>query len=113
MGLGDKAAAFALTEQAMVAVGTKKDAVFGPIPIEILARVAAQMRRWENPIGLLLLCGNFCRYLVMVRWQARHLLLHCSVSIPCSTRCAAIPLSKNSVRKSSHEDTNYTNRHEF
>jgi TolB-like protein/integral membrane sensor domain MASE1/class 3 adenylate cyclase/Tfp pilus assembly protein PilF len=43
MGLGDKPAAFALTEQAIIAVGTKKDAVFGPIPIEILARVAAQM----------------------------------------------------------------------
>ena len=28
------------------------------------------------------------------------------------TLCAAILLSKNSVRKSSREDTNYTNRHE-
>src|SRR5207247_2719146 len=33
MGVGEKAAAFALTEQAMAAVPIEKDAVFGPIPI--------------------------------------------------------------------------------
>jgi len=43
MGLGDKAAALALTEQAMVAVPIEKDALSGPNSIEILARVAAQM----------------------------------------------------------------------
>ncbi len=42
-GLGDKAAALALTEQAMSAVPTEKDALSGPNSIEILARVAAQM----------------------------------------------------------------------
>ena len=41
VGLGDKAAAFELIEQAMATVPIGKDAVFGPIPIEILARVAA------------------------------------------------------------------------
>jgi tetratricopeptide (TPR) repeat protein len=53
MGLGDKAAAFALTEQAMAAVPIEKDAVFGPIPIEILARVAAQMGEPDRAIAAL------------------------------------------------------------
>jgi TolB-like protein/class 3 adenylate cyclase/Tfp pilus assembly protein PilF len=43
MGLGDKAAAFKLIERAMVAVPIEKDALDGPIPTEILARVAARM----------------------------------------------------------------------
>jgi len=43
MGLGDKAAALALSEQAIAANPIEKDALTGPIPIEILARVAAQM----------------------------------------------------------------------
>jgi len=42
MGLGDKAAALALAEQAMAVNPIEKDALTGPIPIEILARVAAQ-----------------------------------------------------------------------
>jgi TolB-like protein/class 3 adenylate cyclase/Tfp pilus assembly protein PilF len=46
MGLGDKAAAFALAEQAMDAVPTDKDAVSGLTPVEILSRVAA---RFEDP----------------------------------------------------------------
>jgi TolB-like protein/class 3 adenylate cyclase/Tfp pilus assembly protein PilF len=43
MGLGDKAAAFALAEQAMAINPIDKDALDGPQSIEILARVAAQM----------------------------------------------------------------------
>jgi serine/threonine-protein kinase len=53
MGLGDKAAAFALTEQAMAAVPIEKDATDGPIPIEILARVAAQMNEPDRAIAAL------------------------------------------------------------
>jgi TolB-like protein/class 3 adenylate cyclase/Tfp pilus assembly protein PilF len=53
MGLGDKAAALALSEQAMAANPIEKDAVDGPIPIEILARVAAQMREPERAIAAL------------------------------------------------------------
>jgi nucleoside diphosphate kinase len=34
-------------------------------------------------------------------------------SIRSGILCAATPLSKNSARKSSREDTNYTNPHEF
>src|SRR4029079_769467 len=42
MGLGDKAGALALAEQAMAVMPIEKDALSGPFPIEILARVAAQ-----------------------------------------------------------------------
>jgi hypothetical protein len=41
MGLGDKAAAFAFVEKGMAAVPIEKDAMLGPTPIEMLARVAA------------------------------------------------------------------------
>ncbi|HJW38758.1 MAG TPA: adenylate/guanylate cyclase domain-containing protein [Candidatus Udaeobacter sp.] len=53
MGLGDKAAAFALTEQAMSAIPIEKDAADGPIPIEILARVAAKMDEPDRAIAAL------------------------------------------------------------
>jgi TolB-like protein/class 3 adenylate cyclase/Tfp pilus assembly protein PilF len=43
MGLRDKAAAFAFVEKGMVVVPIEKDALDGLGPIEILARVAAQM----------------------------------------------------------------------
>ena len=42
MSLGDKAAALAVSERAIAANPVEKDAVTGPIPIEILARVAAR-----------------------------------------------------------------------
>jgi TolB-like protein/Tfp pilus assembly protein PilF len=51
--LGDKAAAFALTQQAMAAVPIEKDAVSGPTPIEILARVAAQLGEADRAIAAL------------------------------------------------------------
>ena len=53
MGLGDKAAAFAMTEQAMAVVPIEKDAVWGPQPIEILARVAAQLGEPDRAIASL------------------------------------------------------------
>src|SRR6185437_6518107 len=43
MCLGDKAAALALSEQAMTVLPLEKDVVDGPAPIEIFARVAAQL----------------------------------------------------------------------
>jgi TolB-like protein/Tfp pilus assembly protein PilF len=43
MGIGDKAAALSLAEQAMLVVPIKKDAIDGPGAIEILARVAARL----------------------------------------------------------------------
>ena len=42
MGLGDKSTAFKLIERGMAAVPIEKDALDGPQPIDILARVAAQ-----------------------------------------------------------------------
>ncbi|PYJ34087.1 MAG: hypothetical protein DME88_06245 [Verrucomicrobia bacterium] len=53
MGLGDKAAAFALIEQAMAALPIEKDAMDGPIPIEILARVSAKMDEPDRAIAAL------------------------------------------------------------
>jgi TolB-like protein/Tfp pilus assembly protein PilF len=50
MGLGDKAAALALAEQAMA---IENDALNGPTPIEILARVAAQMGEPDRAIAAL------------------------------------------------------------
>ena len=41
-GLGNKAAALALSERATAAVPIDNDAVTGPVPIEVLARVAAR-----------------------------------------------------------------------
>jgi serine/threonine-protein kinase len=53
MGLGDKAAALTLTEQAMAAMPIEKDTIFGPQPIEILARVAARMGEPDRAIAAL------------------------------------------------------------
>ena len=53
MGLGDKAAALALSEQAMAANPIEKDPLTGPRPIEILARVAARMGESDRAIAAL------------------------------------------------------------
>jgi predicted Zn-dependent protease len=53
MGLGDKAAALVLAERAMAAVPVEQDALTGPIPIEILARVAAQVGEPDRAIAAL------------------------------------------------------------
>jgi serine/threonine-protein kinase len=53
MGLGDKATALALAERAIAANPTEKDAMAGPAPIEILARVAAQIGETDRAIAAL------------------------------------------------------------
>jgi len=53
IGLGDKAAALTLSERAMAAIPVEKDALDGPIPIEILARVAARMGEPDRAIAAL------------------------------------------------------------
>jgi TolB-like protein/Tfp pilus assembly protein PilF len=53
MGLGDKAAAFELIERAMTVIPIKTDAVEGPFPTEILARVAAQVGESDRAIAAL------------------------------------------------------------
>jgi tetratricopeptide (TPR) repeat protein len=49
----DKGAALALSERAMAVLPIEKDAVTGPTPIEILARVAAQMGEPDRAIAAL------------------------------------------------------------
>ena len=53
MGLGDKAAALALSQQAMNVLPLDKDAVDGPAPIEVFARVSAQMGEPDRAIAAL------------------------------------------------------------
>jgi hypothetical protein len=53
MGLGDKAVALALAERAMATNPIEKDAVYGPLQIEILARVAAQVGEPDRAIAAL------------------------------------------------------------
>ena len=53
MSLGDKTTALALSERAMTTTPIEKDAIFGPRPIEILARVAAQMGEPDRAIAAL------------------------------------------------------------
>jgi len=53
MSLGDKAAALAKSERAIAANPVEKDAVAGPIPIEVLARVAARMGEPDRAIAAL------------------------------------------------------------
>jgi TolB-like protein/class 3 adenylate cyclase/Tfp pilus assembly protein PilF len=53
MGLGDKAAALALTDRAIAAVPIEKDAASGPRSLEILARVAGQLGETDRAIAAL------------------------------------------------------------
>jgi TolB-like protein/class 3 adenylate cyclase/Tfp pilus assembly protein PilF len=53
MGLGDRAVALALSERAMAVVPIEKDALVGPAPIEIFARVAAQGGDHDRAIAAL------------------------------------------------------------
>jgi TolB-like protein/Flp pilus assembly protein TadD len=53
MSLGDKAAALALSERAIAVNPIEKDAIVGPSPIEILARVAARMGETDRAIAAL------------------------------------------------------------
>jgi TolB-like protein/Tfp pilus assembly protein PilF len=53
IGLGDKTAAFSFVEKAMAVVPVEKDVVDGPGPIEVLARVSAQMGEPDRAIGAL------------------------------------------------------------
>ena len=53
MGLGDKATAFRLIDQAVAAIPIEKDAKAGPAPIEILARVAAGIGEPDRAIAAL------------------------------------------------------------
>ena len=53
MGLGDKTAALALAERAIAAIPIEKDAMDGPMPFEVFARVAAQTGESDRAIAAL------------------------------------------------------------
>jgi TolB-like protein/class 3 adenylate cyclase/Tfp pilus assembly protein PilF len=53
MGLGDKVAALALSERAIAENPVEKDALTGPIPLEILARVASRTGEPDRAIAAL------------------------------------------------------------
>src|SRR5204863_4211449 len=53
MDLGDKAAALALSDRAIAANPIEQNAVTGPVPIEILARVAARTGESDRAIAAL------------------------------------------------------------
>ncbi len=53
MGPGDKAAALSLSGQAVAVLPLEKDVVDGPAPIEVFARVAAQMGEPDRAITAL------------------------------------------------------------
>jgi tetratricopeptide (TPR) repeat protein len=53
MDLGDRDTAFALAERAMAANPVEKDAIAGPAPIEILARVAARIGEPDRAVAAL------------------------------------------------------------
>jgi serine/threonine protein kinase/Tfp pilus assembly protein PilF len=51
MGLKDKAAALSMAERAMTLLPLEKDVVDGPVPIEVMARVAAQLGEPDRAIA--------------------------------------------------------------
>ena len=53
MDLGDKAAALALSDRAIAANPIEQNAVTGPVPIEVLARVTARMGEPDRAISVL------------------------------------------------------------
>ncbi len=53
MGLGDKSKASAFAERAIASNPVEKDAVRGPLPVEILARVCARFRETDRAINAL------------------------------------------------------------
>src|SRR5262245_7132605 len=53
MGLGDKASALALSERAMAANPIEKDAIRGPVAIDVLARVASHVGEPDRAIAAL------------------------------------------------------------
>jgi len=105
MGLDDKAAALALVERAMA---IENDALNGPTPIEILARVPAQM---GSLIARLPLYRNCSRHRTMAQAVLTYRsLLRCSGSIQCSIRSGMIRDSRNSHQARRKEQRQITDR---
>jgi tetratricopeptide (TPR) repeat protein len=81
----------------MGALPIEKDAVTGPIPIEILP---GWRRRWESQTAPSSLYRNYSRYRAVAHWLPGRSLLRCSGSIRCSIRSERIRASKNSPPRS-------------
>ena len=97
MGLGDKAAAFGLLDQAAAAMPIKRDALDGPVAIETLAQVAARMEEPDRAIAAL-------RRVISLPSRTLPLYTRALLRLdPRSIRCAAIRDFKNSARRSSRE----------
>ena len=93
MALGDKSAALTLAESAERIIPLEKDALHGPIPIEILARVAAGTGK---PIVPLQRCRNCSRSRPLAHWlRTRRSRLPCFGSIRCSIPSGMIRGSRN------------------
>jgi Predicted integral membrane protein len=56
MGLDDKSNAIAYAERAIAAIPIEKDAVRGPVPVEILARISSRMNEPDRAINSLRKC---------------------------------------------------------
>ena len=93
-GLGDKTAALALAEQAIAAIPIQKDTLVGPLPIDILARVAAQTGEHDRALEAIekLLSIPYAGPMS----ENMPLTPALSGSIQCSIRCGAIHGSKKS-----------------
>ena len=102
MGLGDKAAALALSERAMAAApdrerrGGWSRSDRDPRP--------GGGADWESPTAPSPLYRNCSRYRTRAHWlRACRSLLRCSGSIRCSIRSGMIRASRNFAKRSSHE----------
>jgi hypothetical protein len=95
MGLGDKTAASAFVGKGIAVVPIEKDALNGPVPIEILARVSTQMGEPDGAIGALQKSALGTLRERVCHKRAAHSRA-CFGSIRGSIRSAAIRASRNS-----------------
>ena len=105
MGLGDKAAALALSSGPWPRFRSRKTRWMVPFRSR---SSPAWRRKWANPTAPSPLYRNYSRYRTKARWlQTCRSLLRCSGSIRCSIRSGMIRVSKNSARKSSRESVRF------
>ena len=102
MGLGDKAAAFALVETGDGRESrSRKTRWMAPVRSRSWP---AWRRSWESPTAPSPLYRNYSRYHMLGRWlQTCRSLPRCSGSIRCSIRSGMIRASKNSAKKRGRE----------
>ena len=96
VALGDNDAALALAERAIAMIPIEKDALTGPRPLEILARVAARTGDVDRSISTL---EKLLSIPTKRLWpQTRRSLLRCFGWIQCLNRCARTRAFKNWLR---------------